>query len=54
MIREEQRRWQDLLEHEPVHFYEDLAEKFMEDARRALAAMLKCDEIGRASCRERV
>jgi isopenicillin-N epimerase len=43
MIREEQRRWQDLLEHEPVHFYEDLAEKFMEDARRALAAMLKCD-----------
>tara|TARA_B110000459_G_scaffold87782_1_gene98277 strand:- start:4849 stop:6072 length:1224 start_codon:yes stop_codon:yes gene_type:complete len=42
-IRGEQRRWQDLLEDEPVRFYEDLAMEFMEDARKALALMLKCD-----------
>lgn len=42
-IREEQRKWQDLLEEEPVRFYEDLAMKFMEDSRKALATMLECD-----------
>lgn len=42
-IRGEQRKWQDLLEDEPVRFYEDLAMEFMEDARKALALMLKCD-----------
>jgi len=43
VIREEQRKWQDLLEDEPVRFYEDLAMNFMEDARKALALMLECD-----------
>ena len=42
-IREEQRKWQDLLEEEPVRFYEDLAMQFMEDSRKALATMLECD-----------
>ena len=42
-IRKEQRKWQDLLEKEPVRFYEDLAMQFMEDSREALAVMLECD-----------
>tara|TARA_B110000444_G_C18822724_1_gene588607 strand:- start:907 stop:2106 length:1200 start_codon:yes stop_codon:yes gene_type:complete len=42
-IIKEQRRWQDLLEHEPVHFYEDVAMGFMEQSRLALASMLACD-----------
>ena len=42
-IREEQRKWQDLLEDEPVRFYEDLAMEFMENSRKALAVMLECD-----------
>ena len=42
-IREEQRNWQDLLEDEPVRFYEDLAMDFMENSRKALAVMLECD-----------
>ena len=39
----EQRKWQDLLEAEPVRFYEDLAERFMQNSRLALAKMLHCD-----------
>ena len=42
-IRQEQRKWQDLLEDEPVRFYEDLAMEFMENSRKALAIMLECD-----------
>ena len=42
-IREEQRKWQDLLEDEPVRFYEDLAMEFMENSRKAMAVMLECD-----------
>ena len=42
-VIEEQRRWQDLLEDEPVRFYEDLAMGFMENSRRSLAKMLQCD-----------
>ena len=42
-IRKEQRKWQDLLEEEPVRFYEDLAMEFMENSRNALAKMLECD-----------
>ena len=42
-ILDEQRKWQDLLEAEPVRFYEDLAMGFMEDSRRSLASMLQCD-----------
>ena len=42
-IRKEQQKWQDLLEDEPVRFYEDLAMGFMETARGALSKMLECD-----------
>ena len=42
-VIEEQRIWQDLLEDEPVRFYEDLAMGFMENSRRSLAKMLQCD-----------
>ena len=42
-VIEEQRRWQDLLEDEPVRFYEDLAMGFMENSRRSLSKMLQCD-----------
>jgi isopenicillin-N epimerase len=42
-IREEQRKWMDLLENEPVRFYEDLAMEFMQEARNSLAEMLNCD-----------
>ena len=42
-IREEQQKWQNLLEDEPVRFYEDLAMDFMENSRKALAVMLECD-----------
>lgn len=42
-IREEQRKWMDLLEDEPVRFYEDLAMEFMQEARNSLAQMLNCD-----------
>ena len=41
-IQEEQRRWQALLEDEPVRFYEDLAMEFMAKARDSLASMLSC------------
>ena len=43
VIREEQRKWMDLLENEPVRFYEDLAMEFMQEARDSLAEMLNCD-----------
>lgn len=43
VVTHEQRKWQDLLEDEPVRFYEDLAMEFMENARRSLASMLQCD-----------
>jgi isopenicillin-N epimerase len=42
-IREEQRKWQDLLEDEPVRFYENLAMGFMENTRMSLAKMLQCN-----------
>lgn len=42
-IRKEQQKWQDLLEDEPVRFYEDLAMGFMKTARGALSKMLECD-----------
>lgn len=42
-IRNEQRGWMNLLEEEPVRFFEDLAEGFMKNSRLALAKMLHCD-----------
>ena len=42
-IIEEQRKWQDLLENEPVLFYEKLAIDLMKDVRDSLAEMLNCN-----------
>ena len=41
-VRDEQRRWQDLMENEPVRFFEDLMPGFLERTRVALAAQLSC------------
>ncbi len=47
-IREEQRKWQDLLEEEPVRFYEDLAMglhgELSQSTRRNAA--LRCRRLG--------
>ena len=42
-VREEQRRWQDRMEHEPVAFLDGEGLEQMTAARRALAEMLSCD-----------
>ena len=42
-IREEQRRWQDRMEHEPVAFLDGEGLEQMTAARHALAEMLSCD-----------
>ena len=42
-VREEQRRWQDRMEHEPVAFLEGEGLEQMTAARHALAEMLSCD-----------
>ena len=42
-ITEEQRRWQDLLENEPVYFYMEGVLEPLIQARKALATMLTCD-----------
>ena len=42
-IRNEQAQWLNLLETEPVRFYEDLAMDFMHNSRLALAKMLECE-----------
>ena len=42
-IREEQRRWQDRMEHEPVAFLDGEGLEQMTAARQALASMLSCD-----------
>ena len=41
-VREEQQRWQNRLENEPVHFFEELMPTFLEDTREALATFLHC------------
>ena len=41
-VRDEQRRWQDLMENEPVRFFEDLMPGFLEQTRVALANQLSC------------
>ena len=41
-VREEQRTWQDLMENEPVRFFEDLMPGFLEQTRVALAKQLSC------------
>ena len=42
-VQNEQRRWQDLLEHEPVRFFERIAPDAMLASRKALATMLYCN-----------
>ena len=42
-IIDEQRRWQEILENEPVRFFERIAPDAMLEARRSLAKMLTCD-----------
>ena len=42
-IIEEQRRWQDQLEHEPVYFFMEGVLEPMQMARQALASVLSCD-----------
>ena len=42
-IREEQRTWQDLMENEPVRFFEDLMPGILQTTREKLASFLSCD-----------
>ncbi len=42
-IREEQRKWQDLMENEPVRFFEDLMPGILQTTREKLASFLSCD-----------
>ena len=41
-VREEQRTWQDVMENEPVRFFEDLMPSILEQTRVALAKQLSC------------
>lgn len=42
-VRKELRRWQDLLEDEPVRFFEEIASGAALQARKALARLVVCD-----------
>ncbi len=42
-VREEQRKWQDLMENEPVRFFEDLMPGILQTTREKLASFLSCD-----------
>ena len=42
-VREEQRTWQDLMENEPVRFFEDLMPDILQTTRNHLAAFLSCN-----------
>ncbi len=42
-VQNEQRRWQDILEHEPVRFFERIAPDAMLESREALALMINCN-----------
>ena len=42
-IRKEQRTWQDLMENEPVRFFEDLMPGILQTTREKLASFLSCD-----------
>ena len=41
-IIDEQRKWQDILENEPVRFFEETLHDVMLDTRKSLANMLNC------------
>ena len=42
-VREERRKWQDLMENEPVRFFEDLMPGILQTTREKLASFLSCD-----------
>ena len=42
-VRREQRRWQDIMEAEPVRFFEDMMPTVLQDVRQKLADFLQCD-----------
>ena len=42
-VRGEQRRWQDIMEAEPVRFFEDMMPAVLQDVRQKLADFLQCD-----------
>jgi isopenicillin-N epimerase len=43
VIQEEQRRWQTIMENEPVRFFEKIAPSALETAREAIADFVNCD-----------
>ena len=43
LILEEQRRWQNLMETEPVRFFEEIAPKALLESRKAVSKLLNCD-----------
>ena len=43
IVLEEQKRWQKLVERDPVKFYEEIAPEALLEARKAIAKFVKCD-----------
>ena len=43
IVLEEQKRWQQLVEKDPVKFYEEIAPKALLETRKAIAKFVKCD-----------
>ena len=43
IVLEEQKRWQQLIEKDPVKFYEEIAPKALLETRKAIAKFVKCD-----------
>ena len=43
IVLEEQKRWQQLVEKDPVKFYEEIAPKALLESRKAIAKFVKCD-----------
>ena len=41
-IMEEQRKWQDLMERDPVKFFEEIAPEALLNSRKAIAKIIKC------------
>ena len=43
IVLEEQKRWQQFVEKDPVKFYEEIAPKALLETRKAIAKFVKCD-----------
>lgn len=43
LVLEEQRRWQNLMEAEPVRFFEEIAPNALLESRKAISKLLNCD-----------